>query len=70
MNGKLSQDDEATTSLCPLLIISDVSLIDQAMDGEVGCVGRKADPIRNLDFPKFNGRKEELKSVTHYEITI
>jgi hypothetical protein len=69
MKRELSQDNEAAASFCPLFIISNVSLIDQAMDGKVGCMGRKADPVRNFYFPKSNGRKEKWVGVIHCYIT-
>ena len=65
MKGELSQDDEATAPFGPLFIIGNVPLMNLAMDGKVGGMGRKADPIGNFYFPKSNRSKEEWKSVTH-----
>jgi hypothetical protein len=65
MKGEFSQNDETTAPLGPLFIISNMPLMNQAPDGKVGGMGRKADPIRNFYFPKFNGRKERWKRSIH-----
>jgi hypothetical protein len=71
MKGKLSQNNEATTSFCSLLIIGNVPLMNQTMDDKVSGMGRKTDSIGNFYFPESNGRKEELKNMPHgYIITL
>jgi hypothetical protein len=65
MKGELSQDDEATAPFCPLFIIGNMPLMNQALNGKVGGMSRKADPIRNFYFPKLNRRKEKWERVTH-----
>jgi hypothetical protein len=59
MQGKLSQDDEATAPFCPLLIIINVPLMNLAMDGKVGGMGRKTDSIGN--FYLINSERGEKK---------